>query len=366
MANHRTLWLASALMISASGFAQTTPEAPTLCIDDAPCQVSGSQVKWHPGHYLDTDSIERPGDDPKNISLSVLTSIANTPFKGALVRYGWTTLEPTKDAYDFSRIRAHRDALAGIGKRLIVQVQDRTFSGDGPPPAYITPAYILRDPLYEGGWAPRGSGTGAAPKLWLAPVMDRQIALQAALARAFDSDPWIEMVSFEETSLFNAPPPGYSKTAMATQYRRLADAMNASWSSTNACILTNFFHAPSDLRDLIDYFISRDICVGGPDVRPDNIIDGSEILSGQFDGRDRRDQAAIIFHNEWRSLDGTWSLEQLQDYQFDTNKAHYTTWSKKESTPGLTYSGHIRPWVINTRPATRATCPTSYDGCKTD
>lgn len=367
----RLVLFTAAFLAPTVGFTQVAPQAPSeLCIDDAGCSrtptTPSKGIKWHPGHYLDSDSIERPGNDPKNLPISVLTSIADTPFRGALVRYGWTTLEPTKNGYDFSRIRTHRDALAKIGKRLIVQIQDRDFDGDDAPPSYVMPPYLLSDSAYQGGWALTGGSRGAKPKLWLQSVMDRQIALQAALAKEFDNDPWIEMVSFEETALFDVLPPGYTQAAMATQYRRLADAMSASWSQTNACILTNFFHSLTALRDLIDYFADKRICVGGPDVRPDNKIDGSEILSGQFDGVDRRGTTAIIFHNEWRSLGGEWSLNQLHDYQHNTNRAHYTTWARKEATPGLTFSDDVRPWIVATKPPVRTSCPAAYRTCITD
>jgi hypothetical protein len=367
----RIAFIAALLLPPATGFTQTVPQPPqSLCIDNNACSDTStpplSGIKWHPGHYIDTDSIERPGNDPKNTPTSVLFAIEGTPFRGALVRYGWTTLEPTKNNYDFSRIRLHRDALAKIGKHLIVQIQDRSYDGDGPPPPYIMPPYLRNEPEYGGGWAPRGENWGTAPKLWLATVMDRQIALQAALAAEFDKDPFIEIVSFEETALFNTTPDGYSKAAMATQYRRLADAITASWSKTNVCILTNFFHTIADLTSLIDYFQNRRICVGGPDVRPDNRTDGSEILSGQIDGIDRRTRTAIFFHNEYRSLDGTWTLDQLQGYAHNTNGQHYTTWIRKESASGLTYSGDVRPWVISNNPPTRSTCPSLYINCAID
>ena len=196
---------ASALL--AFAFSATTwateapPKPPRLCMDEAGC-LTNPAFKWNPGHYMNTGTIERV--DPnhsKNVKRSTLLSIADTPFQGAQVRYGWGVLEPSKNNYDFSRIREHRDILASIGKRLIIQLQDRTFRDDGPPPDHIMPAYLMEDPIYEGGWARRGEMRGTAPKLWLPTVMDRHIALQAALAAEFDDDPWIEMFRFEETAL---------------------------------------------------------------------------------------------------------------------------------------------------------------------
>jgi len=356
------------------GFAQAIPEPPkSLCIDDAGCAETpapaGKGIKWHPGHYLDTDTIDRPNPtDSKNVALSVLRSIDGTPFKGALVRYYWATLEPTKGNYDFSRIRTHRDALAAIGKRLIVQIQDRTFGGNGPATTTQLPSYLIdgSNPAYAGGWALRGDNVGIAPKLWIAAVMDREIALQAALAAEFDDDPWIEVVSFEETSLFNVEPPGYTRSAMTTQYHRLADAMNASWSQTTVCIPTNFFHGLDALRDLIDYFISKRICVGGPDNIPGSKTSGSVVLSGSFDGVDRRNRTAIFFHNEYNSLTRGFTLQQLQDNNHNVNGAHYTTWARMEPENGLSYSKDIRPWIVSNNPPTRTRCPDNYKaGCVT-
>lgn len=363
----RVAVLTVSLCMSALASAQAPPNPPgQLCIDDVDCAATKTgaptPIKWHPGHYMDTDTIDKPSGFNGNLDISsAVTAIKDTPFRGLMIRYSWRLLEPTKGNYDFSRVRMHRDALAAAGKRLIIQVQDRDFSTSdtGTPPSWLYPDYLLNEPLYSGGWAYRGWNWGTAPKLWIPAVMDRQIALQAAIAAQFDSDPWIEIFSFEETALFNVLPAGYTQAAMATQYRRLADAMNASWPNTTACILTNFFHNTSALRDLIDYFISRRICVGGPDVRPDNETDGSLIVSGQFDRTVRHGKAAVFFHNEWRSLNGQWTMKELQDYNYNVNGAHYTTWVSKTG-KGLTWSSDVRPWIIENKPPTRTACPEQY------
>lgn len=368
------LVFALAMSLPSYSLAQAAPKAPvSLCIDNAGCTADNTPmvkgIKWHPGHYVDTDTIDRPDPaDPRNVSLSVLRSIDGTPFEGALIRYYWATLEPTKGGYDFSRIRLHRDTLAAIGKRLIVQIQDRTFSGNGPPAATQLPSYLIdgTNSAYAGGWAPRGDNVGIAPKLWIAAVMDREIALQSALAAEFDDDPWVEIVSFEETSLFNLEPSGYTRSAMTTQYHRLADAMSASWSQTTVCIPTNFFHGLEALRDLIDYFASKRICVGGPDNIPGSKTSGSVVISGSFDGVDRRNRTAIFFHNEYNSLTRGFTLQQLQDNNYNVNGSHYTTWARAEPANGLSFSKDIQPWIIARNPPTRTKCPDNYKtGCVT-
>ena len=91
--------------------------------------------------------------------------------------------------------------------------------------------------------------------------------LQAALAREFDGDPWVEIFSFEETSRYSMSlPEGYSRTAMTTSVSATCRRNERLMAEYNGCILTNYFHSDENLRDLMDYFISKRVCVGGPDV----------------------------------------------------------------------------------------------------
>src|SRR5687767_9759043 len=70
---------------------------------------------------------------------------------GVQVVYNWRMLEPSKATYDFSRIEEHLAAVEGLGKALVVQVQDRFFSLE----AKNVPDYLLTAPEFGGGLAPQ-------------------------------------------------------------------------------------------------------------------------------------------------------------------------------------------------------------------
>jgi len=67
---------------------------------------------------------------------------------------------------------------------------------------------------------------GVIARLWDPAVMDRLVALYAALAERYDGDPNVEGVVLGETSPgFNASPSGYSRATLATQLKRQVTAV---------------------------------------------------------------------------------------------------------------------------------------------
>ncbi len=68
-------------------------------------------------------------------------------FEGAQVVYSWKQLEPARDEYDFSMIRADLKLLKANGKKLWIQFQDVTFS----PKRINVPQYLQDDPKFTGG-----------------------------------------------------------------------------------------------------------------------------------------------------------------------------------------------------------------------
>jgi hypothetical protein len=58
--------------------------------------------------------------------------LATKALEGAQVSYSWRELEPGKDEYDFAPIRDDLKFLQSRGKKLFIQLQDVTFSGDRP------------------------------------------------------------------------------------------------------------------------------------------------------------------------------------------------------------------------------------------
>jgi len=112
--------------------------------------------------------------------------------------YPWVLLEPEKDKYDFSNIKADYEFLNSEGKRLFVQLQDATFN----PRFNAAPAYLM-SAEFEGGAAYQydddGKAGGWVVKRWNPEVRARFAKLLDALGREFDGK--IEGMNLQETSI---------------------------------------------------------------------------------------------------------------------------------------------------------------------
>ena len=107
---------------------------------------------------------------------------------GVQTLYTWKSLEPEKDKYNFSAIHHDLDIAESKGKRLWVQLQDRTFSTEYQP----VPNY-LHTPVYDNGSVPQCDGSdceqdfqpgGWATAQWNPHVRERFQALLKAMAGA--------------------------------------------------------------------------------------------------------------------------------------------------------------------------------------
>src|SRR5690349_3030204 len=139
---NRSYWIAAACCAAYIGSWSTTiaavPKAPErFCIEaTGKCAGPRSQaagVKWHPGHYvigtqvdkLDTRGIQEIAKEKNVVGWEQLVS--------------WAELEPSRGKYDWSLIDAALAACQASGKRLVIQVLDRSFSGTstGRLPGYL-------------------------------------------------------------------------------------------------------------------------------------------------------------------------------------------------------------------------------------
>jgi len=123
--------------------------------------------------------------------LSEIKDLLSRPdIAGVQVVYNWKDLEPEKGRYDFNRIEEDLRVLAGLKKKLFVQVQDRFFL----PEARNVPAYLLNDAVYGGGLVRQKDnpgeglpeGAGWVAQQWNPAVRRRFQALLRALAKSFD------------------------------------------------------------------------------------------------------------------------------------------------------------------------------------
>jgi hypothetical protein len=138
-----------------------------------------------PQNFLYTSSGELPA----------LASLLRRPdIEGVQVVYSWKSLETAKDQYDFSQIESDLAYLAGLNRKLFIQIQDRFFEVQ----YRNVPAYLLQEPIYRGGLVPQADnpgenqpeGHGWVAQQWNPAVRERFQKLLSALAQKFDGRVW--------------------------------------------------------------------------------------------------------------------------------------------------------------------------------
>lgn len=375
-----TLLTSSALTTlgAAQAAGQTPPAAPrAVCIEGASdcgrvaSPVATSRYKWHPGHYQTTVSIGQTG-------IPYLSELADeSHVLGIQQRYWWAQLEPRKGVYDFSLIESHLALLKPMGKRLVIQVMDRSWSGTSA--AGVLPAYLGSEPAFKGGWYVKPNDMGVVAQLWEPAVMDRLIALYAALGARFDREVYVEAIMAEETTPAVSPgppaPASYTRATLATQLKRLASAVRRAWPTTNVFLPTNFL--AGELEGIVAHCATQQVGVGGSDVMPPphKGAEGDRIIRGELGGVDYRDRLPIGYGVQTPSLcgkEGCWLPSELMDYAYGTLGATHVFWvrfgtQKDTATAKYSWAQGILPTIRARKGRTNAACPAAYAGaCTTD
>ena len=110
---------------------------------------------------------------------------------GVQIIYTWKKLEKIKDQYDFSSIQQDLEILESKGKKLFIQIQDRSFL----PHIVNVPKYLQTQKEFEGGIEKQGDfpGEGLPPsygwvaKQWIPAVNTRYKKLIEKLGEKFDA-----------------------------------------------------------------------------------------------------------------------------------------------------------------------------------
>lgn len=224
----------------------------TLCAAGEEKTGTTNGVKWHPGHYV-------------FVQANAITERQLYPhFLGVQKFYNWRTLEPEKDRYDFSSIRADLAFLGKHGRRLVIQVQTKAFGGgQNCCPAYLTGA-AYGGGVYKTRW---GSFN---PIIWDERVNKRLNALYAQLGKEFDLEPFLEAVVIPETAVtgdvsvqseVRYTPEGYTRSVEAGM-----QAMKDAFPHT---VVIQYVNMPLDsIQPLADYAKVHGVGFGGPDIYP--------------------------------------------------------------------------------------------------
>jgi hypothetical protein len=380
--SHYIASLAALLGIASScAIAAAEPSPPTNVCANGACaadvSASGS-IQWHPGHYMSIRSRHRNPDK----ELPFIDAIGNEPsIQGVVVQWLWRDLEITKGNYDFSSIDTYLKKISSLPtrKRLIIRIEERGFSSQT---VTSVPNYLKSDTGYNGGEVPMANGVVA--RIWEGPVMDRLIALYAALAAKYDGNPSVEGISMSETSIgFSTAYPApatFSNGALLTQFKRHVIASRSQWRHSQVFVSTNYLGSDAQMEDLIKTSVTSKATVGGPDVFTRAWVESGKralqsdvIVRGEAGSdTDYRGNVAIKAEVQDTELGGyiaTFTPAELYDVAFNINHANYIFWDRNDYAggPAQQWSTGILPFIQSVNGKTYTQCPASFgNSCNTN
>jgi hypothetical protein len=208
--------------------------------------------KRHPGHYAALNESDEIRD---------LRHLDEPALRGVSKRYYWADLEPQKDAYNLEAVRRDLQFLKARDKQLVVFITDKTFRpGRNPLPGYLAD-YAL--PNSRGFTAMR----------WDPVVIGRFVALNRALARAFDEDLHFEGVAFQESGLMIGPEQRSKHNYTPEKYRaaliQILTESSRAFSRSQVFWYMNHLEGNDQyLGDVAKAVISSRVVMGGPDILP--------------------------------------------------------------------------------------------------
>lgn len=316
--------------------------------------------KWNPGHYGRSLSKYRP-DLLTNI-YSDWTNIlsSDSRFMGVTQVYPWFALEPTTaGTYTFGPID---NDIAWLNSnfpnaKLLVEVWTRNFNFNASSqPATpqsttdgnaIVPDYIINGSFTGSGGLPGSTWNlnGLLAAFWSQPVLNRILALDAALGARYDGNATVECIRYDEYSppgpSAGAPSLGFSRALEQSSWKQLIAGMPANWPTTNAIVMANF---PADQNGIPDFGLfsfmqGLPVGAGGPDTLPpvtaggpssgeswgELIARGAGVVNGSnFGTVDYRGVLPIIYEAE--NPNWPMTIPQIETYSFGTLQATHQAW----------------------------------------
>lgn len=149
--------------------------------------------RWYPGHYLMTnDAVNRLG--MLEAERNLVKNKAN--WQGYHGNYWWHRLESTQGNYDFSIITNDLDKAQADGKKMWVQLMNRSFHGASR--GLFCPAYVT-----DAGWTytyTGGNQNFAGCKLWVSACGEAWLDMVDACLLAIKDHPALQGVTTEEAA----------------------------------------------------------------------------------------------------------------------------------------------------------------------
>lgn len=294
----------------------------------------GVGTKWYPGHYVFVG-------DRTNIP-SIVQEVMPLPIvRGIQTRYYWDDLEVSRGKYDFSKIRQDAELLQERGKKLVIQLQFKTFANMGPRiPSYLTAVE------FEGGSYQDNKG-GWNLRLWNANVRSRLAALVEAMGVELDTHPGIALMNFPE-SVAATPPAGdpllvnwkYYANEYARQLASFGGVLRKSFPTTPTVLYFN--GGTPQVPFFEDASLTSGVGIGGPDtwigayehelfVRYS--YDLAKRLARQVPvayGIQWENYVAVGSSAEWLHTDGAVPVTDLNKFSRDILGSNFAFWEKRE------------------------------------
>jgi hypothetical protein len=229
--------------------------------------LMANPVKWHPGHYCTILGLGK--NDPKYMAQVYKELNATPALRGIQIRYFWAELETTKGVYDFTSIDQRLADLAAIGKRLVIQVQTKSFV----PTGELVPDYLKASEYDGGAFAYRSYGS-MAPRgynlaLWNSQVHDRLVELFRVMGERYNSHPYFEGIGMIETA-YGEPIVSQPAHQMSKFYDNLLSVhqkMRSYFPNTMTIQEVNYPH--SILKSFVGKLKEMGTALSGPDVFKD-------------------------------------------------------------------------------------------------
>ena len=215
-------------------------------------------IKWNPGHYVLTPF--RMTNKNFQKMLDEIAPVAG--IRGIQKRYTWASLEPAKDQYDFSEIKRDLKILRSLNKRLIVQIQYKSFhKEDNYAPEY------LQGEKYSGGVFKLSKG-GHNLVLWNDAVLYRLKKLYIKLGKELDSVGNLEAIVLPETSPGRKGDmgPGYDEEKYIKNLLESVIILKKAFPGTVVIQYANY--PRRHLGQMTTVFVANGIGLGGPDTFP--------------------------------------------------------------------------------------------------
>jgi hypothetical protein len=206
--------------------------------------------------------------------------LTNDGISGAQLTYTWRELEPERDRYDLRPLRDRLAFLQRHGKRLVVQLQDVSFSD-----RILVPNYLTMDTAFHGGAARKYEGDkeadprfgGWVARRWDPAVRARFFKLLETLGHEFDGR--VEAIVLPETAIGvgipSLRPSGFTFDGYVAGIKEITRAAKRAFPRSCVIIYANFM--PGEwlpetdkgyLRAVYAYADSVGAGVGGPDLLP--------------------------------------------------------------------------------------------------